>query len=247
MKQFHRERRLCLRFLYNLRSNLISHRGGLRPCNTIALPYNPVLPTTSPTINPFVPPTNIARSLALNITIILEPHTLSSPMPLRIRIVGGEYSDQNHNSDTHHRSWTFYQSIDMDGIHVGANIAILKYHPLHQQNLDPSLPDSTLYAQSVLLEGTVLGIGNARAGVVTFVITDDFTRELTTIRIPARATTISPSGGWVTKAKLIRRQRGLVFRYPSLIRAQDLQPPSDQRRPVTARRTRAPRFAGATK
>lgn len=164
-------------------------------------------------------------------------------MPPRIRFVGGEHPDQKTKSDLLCRSWIFYQAIDMDGINVGANIAILKYHPLHQENLDPSLPNSTLYAQSVLLEGTILGIRNVKAGVVTFVVTNDFAKELTTIHIPVRATTINPDGGWVTKARFFQGQKGLIFRYPSLIRSHDLRLPSAQRRPVTARRTPAPRSA----
>lgn len=157
-------------------------------------------------------------------------------MHSRIRFVGGVSFDQKLNTNSCSRSWTFYQAIDMDGIYVGANIAIMKYHPLHQNNLDPSLPDSTLYSQSILLEGTVLGIRNAKEGVVTYIITDDFAKELTTICIPASATTISPRGGWVTKAKPLRNLKGPILCYPTLIWARDLRPPSAQRRPISGGR-----------
>ncbi|KZP03928.1 hypothetical protein FIBSPDRAFT_891080 [Athelia psychrophila] len=148
-----------------------------------------------------------------------------------IHFVGGVSLDSKTTS--HSRSWIFYQMIDRKSIRIGAKITIMRHHPLHQDNLDPSLSNSALYARGILLEGEVLGVRGARDGVVTFTITDDCNRVLTTIRVPASAMTISLKGGWEAGAIALRKKGAIIF-YPMWIWAKDLQPPAMQRRPITA-------------
>ncbi|KZP21115.1 hypothetical protein FIBSPDRAFT_1021421 [Athelia psychrophila] len=157
----------------------------------------------------------------------------------RIRFVGGEWLDWKPEAASGKRSWAFYQAIDLEGIHTGANIAIMRCHPLHQDSLDSSLT-SSIRSKATLLEGRVLGIKRVREGLITYVITDDIAGGLTTLRIPASATTVNPDGGLHTGAKMLRKHRGPALRFPTWIDAHDLQAPMARRRQRAVSRTLAP-------
>lgn len=141
-----------------------------------------------------------------------------------IRFVGGESFDQKTNT----RSWTLYQQIDLEDIHIGINIAILRYHPTHQNDPAQSLSNTSNHnprSRNVILEGKILGVRSVRDGMIKFITADNSTGGLTTVRAPAKATAISPDGGWIIKAKPLRNQKGPIIRYPTWIGAYDLQTP----------------------
>ncbi|KZP05598.1 hypothetical protein FIBSPDRAFT_967135 [Athelia psychrophila] len=151
----------------------------------------------------------------------------------RIRFVGGESLGWRSNSASGTRSWTLYQQIDMEHIHVGANITILRCHPTHQDNPDSSSGSSSSslshpspHPLTVLLEGKVLGIESAKRGSVIFIVKDSTAGGLTTVRVPAKATAINPKGGLTKMAKSLRKQKGPVIPYFTWLKACDLQTPA---------------------
>lgn len=66
--------------------------------------------------------------------------------------------------------------------------------------------------------------------MIKFITADNSTGGLTTVRAPAKATAISPDGGWIIKAKPLRNQKGPIIRYPTWIGAYDLQTPVARKR-----------------
>lgn len=100
--------------------------------------------------------------------------------------------------------------------------------------------DTNPRPRTVLLKGKVLGIRNVREGMANFTVLDNTTGGLTTVCIPAKATTIDPDGGWITKAKPLRKQKGPVVYYPTRIRAHDLQTKAERMRPGAVFLTFAP-------
>lgn len=104
-------------------------------------------------------------------------------------------------------------------------IAIMRYHPLHQDSLDSHLGNQTTRPQAVLLVGKVLGVRRAKNGVVAFMTANLISGELTIVNVPAPFTAINPDGGQYTKAIALGNRRGPVIWYPTWIPARDFQTP----------------------
>lgn len=163
-----------------------------------------------------------------NPTFGLPRMTRQQPALRPVRFVGDESLDWQSKGSKGAPTWNFAEPIDRRKISVGADIAIMRYHPLHHESLDCF--GDTISLGSVILQGKVLGIRRVKMGVVTFSVTDETTGGITSVSIPASYTTISEGGGWHTKAQPLRQQWGLVLRYPMHIRAHDLQAPMVQKK-----------------
>lgn len=165
----------------------------------------------------------------------------------RIRFVGDESLYWGSDASRGTRTWVFHHPIDSRDIFVGADIAIMRNHPLHHDNLESSFSFPSGHSsrlRPVLLEGKVLGIRRVKNGVVTFTVTDELSGGLTAVSVPASRTTISPDGGWHMKARPIWEQTGPVLRYPMRVWPHDLQRPAEHRRQFT--RPNSPTFARNT-
>lgn len=164
-------------------------------------------------------------------------HTLAH-MPLaqqrrsRIRFVGLEHLNWPTDASEGTRSWSFEHPIDRERLTVGSRISILREKPPNPSALLGQ--HSLRIAQSPpipLLEGVILGLEAAAEGIVTFTITDDFAGGLSTIRAPAKYTTLARGGGWSWKAKplALGYHRGWTLRYPTRVGADSLRRPKTER------------------
>lgn len=143
----------------------------------------------------------------------------------RLHFVGDETLDWVSNTKTGPRTWKYRQPIDNQKVDIGSEIAIMRYHPLHQDSLDSHLGNRTTRPQAVLLLGKVLGVRKIKNGIVTFTTTNMINGGLTAVDIPITSTTINPDGGWLTKAIPLRSRGGLALRYRTWISARDPKMP----------------------
>lgn len=172
-------------------------------------------------------------------SLLQQPHLLPlmlrrQPVTQRIRFVGDTSLYWESETSWGTRSWNFLHQIDSERIFVGADIAIMRNHPLHQDSLDSgfhSLSDHTSHPRPrpVLVEGKVLGIRRVRKGVVTFTVAEEISGRPIEISVPASRTTISPDGGLYAGARPFWGHRGPVVRYPTWVWAHDLQRPMENR------------------
>lgn len=139
-----------------------------------------------------------------------------------IHFVGDATLDWENNTTTGDRTWKYRYPIEEGKIDIGTEIAILRYHPLHQDSLDSHLGNRTTRPQAVLLRGKILGIRTVKKSIVTFTTKDTTNGTLTAVNIPIAATPIDPDGGWYMKVIPIWSRKGLILRYYTWFPACDL-------------------------
>ncbi|KZP02066.1 hypothetical protein FIBSPDRAFT_970546 [Athelia psychrophila] len=161
---------------------------------------------------------------------------LAQPTNNRVQFVALEYLHWPTGATEGTRSWGFEHTIDNRKLSVGSKISIMRERPPQASPLPRLLQlsrpsNSRRRPPSPLLEGAVLGIKEVAEGIVTFTISDDFAGGLSTLRVPARATTLGTRGGVARKALSLSlgQGRGWTLQYPTLVEADSLQRPKKKR------------------
>lgn len=146
-----------------------------------------------------------------------------------IRFVGQESSYGVSPTPKGSACWSFIQPIDQGIITIGSTIVILRYHPLHQNNLESAQgvdhTSGTRNTDRVLLRGRVRALNGVKERDVFYIVDDHLNNQLAVVRIPIKHTNVDEKGGWRWFARPVRWGRWSLLWHPAYISESDIWGP----------------------